>query len=217
MAHEPRVVAHLGRPETPEEAAARKAESSRNYRGSQTFRNLLTALFVSLVVVVVIVWGVPRGETPERPEIDVAGVAANAEESIGRDVVVPDAPESWRVNDARIEAGAPESWKITYAPEDAGFIVLSQAFDADGTWAARSLGGAAPTGSVTIDGIVWDVYEFSDPAANANISYALGTQAGADHVLVYGSTTPELAADAASLVSDQLRALDADASEGTSE
>jgi hypothetical protein len=38
-----RVVAELGRPETPEETAARKAESSRVYRSSQNFRNLIAA------------------------------------------------------------------------------------------------------------------------------------------------------------------------------
>lgn len=217
MAREPRVAAHLGRPETPEEIAARKAESSRNYRGSQTFRNLLTALFVSLALVLVIVWGVPRGETPERPAIDVAAVAAAAEDAIGQDVVVPEAPEEWRVNAARVESGATETWKVTYAPDDSGFLIFTQAFGADETWAAQTLGGAAPTGSTTIDGIVWDVYEFSDPSANANVSYALGTQAGADHVLVYGSTTPERAAAVASLVSDQVHALVTSTSEGTEE
>ena len=55
-----RVVAELGRPETPSETAARKAESSRVYRSSQTFRNLIAALLASVAVVLVIAFAVPR-------------------------------------------------------------------------------------------------------------------------------------------------------------
>ena len=207
MAREPRIAAHLGRPETPDEIAARKAESSRIYRGSQTFRNLIVALVVSLAVVAVIVWGVPRGEASEPAPINVAAIAADAEETTGHDAIVPDAPDDWRVNSARLENGDVTTWSIAYVPTETGFLRLSQGFDADETWAARVLGGAAPTDAVTIDGVRWDVYEISDPEANANVSYALGTQAGADHVLVYGSSEPEVAADLAALVADQIDAL----------
>ena len=43
MAKQPRVVAELGRPETPDETAARKAASSAAYRSSKTVRNLVVA------------------------------------------------------------------------------------------------------------------------------------------------------------------------------
>ena len=52
MAKQPRVVAELGRPETPDETAARKAASSAAYRSSKTVRNLVVALLVSNVDVV---------------------------------------------------------------------------------------------------------------------------------------------------------------------
>ena len=66
MARAPRVVAELGRPETAQETADRKAEFSRTYRASQNTRNLIAALLVTLAVVVVIVFAVPRGSLPER-------------------------------------------------------------------------------------------------------------------------------------------------------
>ena len=50
MARGPRVVAELGRPETAAETAARKAESSRVYRSSQTTRNLIAALLVTIAM-----------------------------------------------------------------------------------------------------------------------------------------------------------------------
>ena len=64
---EPRIAAHLGRPETPAEEAARKAENSKNYRQSQSFRNLIIALVASLAIVAVVYFIVPRGEVAERP------------------------------------------------------------------------------------------------------------------------------------------------------
>ena len=51
MAKSPRIVAELGRPETPDETAARKAESSRVHRESQNTRNLVAALIVTIAIV----------------------------------------------------------------------------------------------------------------------------------------------------------------------
>ena len=61
------------------------------------------------------------------------------------------------------------------APER-GFVRFSQGFDADETWPTRVFGGAAPTGTVTIDGITWDTYDLN-PSATGNISVGLATQA----------------------------------------
>jgi hypothetical protein len=64
---QPRIVAELGRPETPEETAARKAENSRKHRENQTLRNLVFALLSSLAVVLVLVLvvGGPAGAPPQ--------------------------------------------------------------------------------------------------------------------------------------------------------
>ena len=59
-ARTPRVVAELGRPETSQETADRKAESSRLYRVRKTPSNLVWALLVSLGVVLVMVMITPR-------------------------------------------------------------------------------------------------------------------------------------------------------------
>lgn len=217
MAREPRIVAHLGRPETPDETAARKAESSRIHRGSQNFRNLIAALLASFAVVAVVIWGVPHGEAPERPPIDVAAIAADVEETTGHDVLVPEVPDGWLVNAAQLESGEMAAWTIAYVPSETGFLRLAQGFSADETWAAQMLGGAAPRDAMTIEGISWDVYEIADPDANANVSYALGTQAGADHVLVYGSSEPEVAADLAADLTDQIEVLAQSTEEGTTE
>ncbi|WP_193598367.1 DUF4245 family protein [Microbacterium sp. YJN-G] len=208
MSRKPRVVAGLGRPETPQETADRKAESSRVYRSSQTFRNLIAALIATVAVVAVIVFAVPRGEPTERPLIDVAKIAADVESTSERPVVVPELGDFWRVNAAGLEGGAVTVWNITLAPSgerERGFIRVAQAFDADVTWAPQVTGGMAPTGTTEIDGVTWDVFDMGD-RGTANVTYALGTQAGPDYVLLYGSrsadSTKELAESLTAQLSD---------------
>lgn len=204
-----RIVAELGRPETPQETADRKAESSRVYRSSQSFRNLIAALIITIAVVAIIVFAVPRGQPTERPAIDVAKIASDVESTSDRPVIVPELGATWRVNAAALDGGAVTVWNITLAPageRERGFINLSQAFDADVTWAPQETGGMAPTGTEEIDGVSWDVFDIGD-RGSANVTYALGTQAGRDYVLLYGSRSADSTKELAQSLTEQLRNL----------
>ncbi len=204
------IVAELGRPETPDETAARKAASSKAYRGSQTLRNLIAALLVTVAVVAVIIFAVPRGEPVTAEKIDVAGIAAGVESTMDSPAIVPELDDFWRVNAAELQSGATVVWEITLAPaadDERGFIKVAQAFDADSSWAPQRLNGNAPTDEIRIGGLDWDVYRLGDAGANANVSYAIGTQAGDDYVLLYGSRSASSTADLAESLVPQIRAL----------
>ncbi|WP_426320326.1 DUF4245 domain-containing protein [Microbacterium sp. E-13] len=210
MARGPRIVAELGRPETPDETAARKAESSRVYRSSQNVRNLIGALLATLIVVLVIVFAVPRGSVPEREPIDVHAVAESVAASENRTVITPDMSDGWIVNRAGIEGGGSvRAFTVVYAPaaeDERGFLRVAQGFDADEAWVARVLSGAAPQDTVTIDGITWDRYEL-DPDRTGNISVAITTDAGRDTVLIYGAADDEALEETARSVTEQISAL----------
>ena len=204
------IVAELGRPETPEETAARKAESSRVYRASQNVRSLVAALIVTLAVVAVIVFAVPRGEPASVRTVDLPGIAADVESTMQSPVIVPELGTFWRVNKAELTSGSTVVWDVTLAPADEderGYIRLAQAFDADATWAPQRLNGIAPTDIVTIDGREWDVYKPGDAGAKQNITYAIGTQAGDDYLLLYGSRSAESTGDLAESLVPQIRDL----------
>ena len=210
MSKQPPIVAELGRPETPDETAARKAASSKAYRGSQTVRNLVAALLVTVAVVAVIIFAVPRGEPVKAEEIDVAGIAAGVESTMESPAIVPELDDFWRVNAAELQSGATVVWEITLAPaadDERGFIKVAQAFDADSSWAPQRLNGNAPTDEVRIGGLDWDVYKLGDAGANGNVSYAIGTQAGDDYVLLYGSRSAASTAELAESLVPQIRAL----------
>jgi len=207
VSQEPRIVAELGRPETPEETAARKEASSRAYRSSQTVRSLVAALIATLAIVAVIVFAVPRGEPASAPHVDVAAIAADVEAEMGGPVIVPEVGGFWRVNAAELTGGATVVWDVTLAPaaeDERGFIKLAQAFDADSRWAPQRLNGVAPTDTTTIAGRTWDVYEIGEAGEKRNITYAIGTQAGDDYVLLYGSRTAASTAELAESLTPQI-------------
>lgn len=200
------IVAELGRPETPEETAARKAEFSKNYRASQTFRNLIAALIITVAVVVVVIFAVPRGIPASEREVDVIGIAADVESTMESHAIVPELGDFWQVNAAKLQGGATVVWNITVAPsadEERGFVRIAQAFDADASWAPQVLNGTAATDTTEIGGLEWDVYKLSNDAQD-NVSYAIGTQAGEDYVLLYGSRSADSTAELAESLVPQI-------------
>lgn len=215
----PRIVAELGRPETASETAARKAASSAAYRGSKTFRNLIVALGVTLLVLVAIVLMVPRGEFPERASIDPTPAASITSETEGREVVLPDLPETWleategnpepwRVNAAEVSGiEGNRAWTIVYVPDATDYLRVSQAFGTDLNWARAVLGGQSPRDTVVVDGITWDRFVPSNPDSARNVSFALGTQAGEDYVLLYGTAGEQTTTELAELLTDQITTL----------
>ncbi|MFJ4039296.1 DUF4245 family protein [Microbacterium sp. NPDC090007] len=204
-----RVVAHLGRPETPQETADRKAEASKRYRSSKTFRNLIAALLATVGVVLVVIAAVPRGEPVPQPQPDVPALAAELGQDRGRPVLAPALGEGWRVNQASTEGvGGVEAWTMVYVRSgEPGFLRVAQGFDTDEAWVAQVLDGTRSTETTEIDGITWNVYRPSNPSGTGNIDYALATPAGPDHVLVYGDAAPETAALAAASVTSQIEQL----------
>ncbi len=204
-----RVVAHLGRPETPQETADRKAEASARYRSSKTFRNLIAALLATVGVVLVVIAAVPRGEPVPQPQPDVRALAAELEADRGRPVLAPALDEGWRVNQAGTEGvGGTEAWTMVYVRSgEPGFLRVAQGFDTGDAWVAQVLDGTRSTETTEIDGITWNVYRPSNPSGTGNIDYALATPAGPDYVLVYGDASPDTAALAAASVTSQIEQL----------
>lgn len=192
---EPRIVAELGRPETPEETAARKAQDSRNHRQRQNLRNLIGALIASLAVVAVIVLIVPRSDTPIERDIDVPAVAAQAQVGIEQQLAVPELPEGWRSNDASLrqrEADGVTAWYAGYLTPSDEYAGMYQGLAANPTWTAELLKNTLATGVVTIDGVEWTVYDNRDTGADVgNARYGLVTEAGDSTFVLLGTADPE--------------------------
>jgi hypothetical protein len=192
---EPRVVAELGRPETPEETAKRKAEDSVKHRQRQTVRNLVGSLVASLAVVAVIVLIVPRSDTPIERDVDVASIAAQAQVGLEQELAVPELPEGWRSNDASLrqsEADGVTAWYAGYLTPSDEYAGMYQGLGANPTWTADLLANTVASGVVTIDGVEWTVYDNRESDADVgNARYGLVTEAGESTFVLLGTAAPE--------------------------
>lgn len=192
---EPRVVAELGRPETPEETAKRKAEDSVKHRQRQTVRNLVGSLVASLAVVAVIVLIVPRSDTPIERDIDVASIAAQAQVGLEQELAVPELPEGWRSNDASLRQSGADgvtAWYAGYLTPSDEYAGMYQGLGANPTWTSDLLADTVATGVVTIDGVEWTVYDNRESDADVgNARYGLVTEAGESTFVLLGTANPE--------------------------
>ena len=206
----PRVVAELGRPETPEETAARKAANSLKHRENRTFTNLIAGVVVCLATVLVMVLVVVRPGLPEREPVDVAAAAEGAQVVTDVPLVVPALPEGWDANVAEIRTGGDQvvTWYAGYVTPDEQFLFVRQAIDANPTWLVTAIENAAPTGERTVDGLTWVEHDQRTAEDPGNLAYVLTTEHDASTVIIGGTADDAELETFAEAVSAQLTAGD---------
>jgi hypothetical protein len=188
-ARPPRIVAELGRPETPQETAERKAENSRAHRANQTTRNLVLALLASLAVVLCTVLVVARPNHTPTTTVDYRSIAAQAQPTVDTTLAAPDLSKGWRANDAELKQGddKSQSWYIGLLTPKQQFIAVEEGIDTTDAWYGTLLGKIQPTGSVTIAGIRWTTYNQRTAADPGNFGYSLSATIGSARYLLHGS------------------------------
>ncbi|GAA2748981.1 DUF4245 domain-containing protein [Amnibacterium kyonggiense] len=200
-----RVVAELGRPETPLETAERKAWDRALRRSRQNFRNLIASLVVCVAAVVLIVLLVPRGDGVQQPAIDVRSAAQQYGDTAGQPLLAPKVPASWRSNAAQLRgSGDTASWYVGWVIDGTDYAGLTEGLPGDSTVLATALDGAKATGTTTIGGLPWRVYDRRDQGQDAgNVAYGLATRIGTVVVAVYGTAAPtEVRSLAAAVATD---------------
>ncbi|MET1051547.1 MAG: DUF4245 domain-containing protein [Mycetocola sp.] len=203
----PRVVAELGRPETPEETAARKAENSRNYRKRKTVNNLVYSLLVCVALVVIIALAVPRSDTSLLEPVDYRAVAAEAQATVDHPLADPDLPDSWSANRAETDvSGGVSSWNIGLISPSDQFLGVTQGFDANETWLSQQLRQTTASSTITVAGIEWTVYDNRELNDVGNVEYALTTEAGPSTFILYGTASDAEFVTVAEAIADQVRA-----------
>lgn len=186
--NEPRIVAELGRPETAQETADRKAAATRRHRTNQTALNLVFATIASLAIVLFLVVVVVRPEPAAVDPIDFTAVAADT----GEAVVVPRLPDGWTANAATFEtrSGVP-TWYLGLITPETQFIALEQGFDANPTWLDATLSGVAATDSATIAGLEWTLYDNRTADDPGNYAFSMSTQAEGTTIVLHGTASDD--------------------------
>jgi hypothetical protein len=189
----PKIVAGLGRPETAEEARARKAENSRLYVQRKTVNNLVLSLLVCVGAVAVIFLLVPRPQGTPAWQVDYIALSDQASQSVGETLITPAMPSDWAANAAQFQSSAADgitSWYVGFIPPSQQFIGYQEALTANPTWVANTLEGRAATGSRTIGGREWAEYDYRSEEDANNLAYALVTTDGNSTFVIYG-TAPD--------------------------
>lgn len=215
---QPTIVAELGRPETPEETAARKANDTRLYKQRKTINNLVFSLLASLGLMLVIVLIVPRGTDQWSDHtVNVAEAATLNESSAGTPLIAAEVPDTWKAKQAVLKHDSVSNvlnWFVTYTTENEAYAAVSQAFTPTGepvnaTWISGQLELQTPTGNENIGGLDWTVYDHPNRNPDeSNVVFGLQTQVGEMTLLVYGTDRPEVLRVLAAEVATQVAALD---------
>ncbi|TAL42879.1 MAG: DUF4245 domain-containing protein [Salinibacterium sp.] len=203
----PRIVAELGRPETPEETAARKAADSQKHRANQTLLNLILALAASLLIVFVIAISVNAPAPSTSHSVDYAAIAAEAQGGTTDPLIVPKLPEAWYANDARFEKRSEVlTWYIGFITPHTQFIAFNQGIDANPTWQSAVLEGIHSTSSTTIDGIKWTVFDNRDSKDPGNFAYSMAAISGRNTIVLHGTASDAEFRQLAKAIAAQLEA-----------
>ncbi|KQS08903.1 DUF4245 domain-containing protein [Curtobacterium sp. MCLR17_007] len=201
------IVAELGRPETAEETWSRKDTARRARRQHQTAFNLVLALIASLGIVVFLVAVVARPGTTVDRDVDYRQVASQAAVP-GVTLAVPDLPDSYTSNRADYAdrgADGVDVWTVGLLTPDKQYIGMQQGIKANPTWVANQLDRHPATGSRTIDGTKWTVYDRRDEGKDAgNQAYALVTTFGRNTVVLAGTADDRSFRTVAAAVAEQL-------------
>ena len=188
---QPRVVAELGRPETPEETARRKAENTRKHYANQTAINLSLSIVASLGIVLFLVLVVVRPNgTVNRQDIAYTAVARQAQASVDVPLAAPTLPDTWTSNRADIDTSTPDGvdvWYVGLITPDEQFIALEQGIDANDTWLAAAVDNRAATTARQIAGLDWTVYDRRDDDSAGNYAYSLTTTVDRSSYVLHGT------------------------------
>jgi hypothetical protein len=208
----PAVVAELGRPETPDETAERKAQNSRNHRNRQTINNLVYSLIATVGLVAVIVLFVPRGNPVDStPAVDYKSIAAEAQGSEPDRLLIPSLPSGWKSNNAQLNTKTPDkvdSWYIGLITPKGEYIGIRQGFDANDSWIAEQVNKSLIKNTTTIDGVKWDVYDNRKSGQdNGDVDYALVNTTGKSSIVIFGTAVDDEFRTVAHSLADQISRL----------
>lgn len=210
MVHKPpRVVAELGRPETPQETADRKAENSRKHRANQTVVNLVLALAASLAIVLILVLVVVRPEQPPRDPVDYQAVADQAQGAVSAPLASPELPADWTSNSAtlRTDGDGIATWSVGFITPARDFIQLRQGVDANDTWVSNVHEGSQATDSAAVGGMTWEIHDDRANGDAGNLAFAMVAETELSRFVLYGTADDAefrtLAAAVAAEVTDE--------------
>lgn len=187
------IVAELGRAETPQEIADRRAKTSEIRRSGQNTAALVAALVLCLGIVALLVMVVVRPDAQSQlPDIDYVERTVQARDQTGLPLVAPPVPDGWYANQAQFSSSFDvQTWVIGLVVvrngEDRALLTLSQTGDANPSWIAAQVADATAGPVLQIGGLDWTSYDRRDNPDPGLVAFALVTETQGVTIVISGT------------------------------
>tara|TARA_R110000868_G_scaffold411582_1_gene705630 strand:+ start:122928 stop:123581 length:654 start_codon:yes stop_codon:yes gene_type:complete len=185
------IVAELGRAETPEETAARKAAATARHRGNRSVFSLIFALLASFGIVAFLVLVVVRPDAgPTQQPVDYLAAADDAQPAVDEPLIAPVVPAEWYSNRARLATDTADDvvrWEIGFVTAEAQYLAITQGIAANPSWVAEQVVDAAAGPTVRLGGLDWISYDRRDVDDPGNVEFALVTEIDGSTVVISGT------------------------------
>jgi hypothetical protein len=124
--------------------------------------------------------------------VDYRSLASQSAGSVDRPLLAPTTPAGWKANAAELRsADGVTSWYVGFVLPKNEFLSYTEGLNGNSTWLADQLDSAPASGTTTVGGLPWRVYDQRSLGdAAGNVAYALSTRIGTTDLVVAGTATP---------------------------
>lgn len=156
-------------------------------------RNLVGSLIVSLAVVALLIFIIPRPGGNQVPPVEWKDVAASTEISAPGPLLVPQLDDTWTGNRADIrDNGGVIEWTVGLIGSGDEFVQVIQGFNAGPAWVSSQVRGRSADGETQLgfgdDPVRWTIFDRSSVTDAGNRVWSVAAETETGWVVVTGLT-----------------------------
>ncbi len=188
---------------------SRRQDKKRLRQQRSNMRNLVGSLVVSLGVVALLIFIIPRPGGDQVPPVDWREVAAASEISAPGALLVPQLDETWRGNRADIrDTGGVVEWTVGLIGSGDEFVQVVQSFGAGPAWVSSQVRGRGADGETSLgageEQVLWTIFDRSGVSDPGNRVWSVAAETHTGWVVVTGLTEASVFLVASDLSTNQL-------------
>jgi hypothetical protein len=188
---------------------SRRQDNKRLRQQRSNMRNLVGSLIVSLAIVAVLIFIIPRPGGNQVPPVEWKAVAASSQSSAPGPLFVPELDETWRGNRADLrDSGGVIEWTVGLIGSGDEFVQVIQGFNAGPAWVSSQVRGRGPDGDTSLGlgakQVTWTIFDRSGVTDPGNRVWSVAAETKTGWVVVTGLTQASVFLVASDLSTNQL-------------
>ena len=172
---------------------SRRRNKKQLRRQRQNMRNLVGSLVVSLAIVAILIFIIPRPAGNQVPPVEWKDVASSSQISAPGPLLVPELDDTWRGNRADIrDLGGVVEWTVGLVGSGDEFVQVIQGFGAGPAWVSTVVRGHGPDGETSLglgdEQVTWTLFDRSAVNDPGNRVWSVAAETTTGWVVVTGLT-----------------------------